>query len=355
MTSGLVAAAAERAARERARLRLRSGDPGHRGHRHPDPAPQSAPADAAGPDPGAGAPEPAPGAAADPPPAPDLPFDAPEALLDALKDVLARRLTGDYEIDEFGLDRELAHGIVLPVLRAMYSQWFRVDVRRPENVPDHGAALVVSNHSGTLPWDALMTMVAVDEATPSARLLRPLAADLVFRTPVVGDLARRAGATLATAADASRLLGDGELVGVWPEGFKGLGKLYRDRYRLQRFGRGGFVSAAIRAGAPIVPVSVVGAEEAHPMLADLEPIARLLGVPYFPVTPTWPWLGPLGLVPFPARWTIEFGQPIRTDGYPPGDADDPLVVMEVTDHVREVIQRTLYTLLGEREPGPGAP
>lgn len=340
MSAGLVAAAAERAARERARVRRHTSHATDR--THPDTPSTPHVSDRAHPE---------------PPPPPHTSDRTREGeaddAFDGLREFLSRRMTGDYVVDEFGLDRELALGVVLPALRAIYTHWFRVDVRGAENVPDHGAALLVSNHSGTLPWDALMTMVAVNEATPSARLLRPLAADLVFRTPVVGDLTRRAGATLATGPDAARLLEGGELVGVWPEGFKGLGKLYRDRYRLQRFGRGGFVSAAVRAGAPIVPVSVVGAEEAHPMIADVEPLARLFGVPYWPVTPTWPWLGPLGLVPVPTRWTIQFGSPVPTDDRPPGDADDPLVALEVTDHIREVIQRTLYTLLAERDSSQG--
>jgi 1-acyl-sn-glycerol-3-phosphate acyltransferase len=273
----------------------------------------------------------------------------PDETLAGLRDFVVRRLTGDYDVDEFGLDRHLSRGLILPLLRTIYAGWFRVDVRGAENVPDSGPALLVSNHSGTLPWDALMTMVAVHDATPSRRLLRPLAADLVFRTPFVAELARRAGATLATAPDAERLLGAGELVGVWPEGFKGIGKLYRDRYRLQRFGRGGFVAAAIRSGAPLIPVAVVGAEEAHPMLADVEPLARLFGVPYWPVTPTWPWLGPLGLVPFPGRWVIEFGAPVPVDRPARGE-DDPLVVLETTDHIRESVQRMIYALLAQRRP-----
>ena len=135
---------------------------------------------------------------------------------------------------------------------------------------------------------------------------------------------------------------------MWPEGFKGIGKPFTDRYRLQRFGRGGFVSTALRAGVPIVPCSVVGAEEAYPMLGDLSPIARLLGLPYFPVTPTWPLLGPLGLVPLPSKWIIEFGEPIRTDVYEPGSAEDPMLVFNVTDQVRESIQQSLYSLLLRR-------
>ena len=158
----------------------------------------------------------------------------------------------------------------------------------------------------------------------------------------------KSGATLACSEDAERMLGGGELVGVWPEGFKGIGKPYAERYKLQRFGRGGFVAAAIRTGVPIVPVSVVGAEEIYPLVANLPSLARLLGLPYLPITPLFPLLGPLGLVPLPSKWLIEFGEPIRTDSFEPRAAEDPMLVFNVTDQVRESIQQTLYSLLMQR-------
>ena len=139
------------------------------------------------------------------------------------------------------------------------------------------------------------------------------------------------------------MLRGGELVGVWPEGFKGIGKPYSERYKLQRFGRGGFVSAALRTGVPIVPLSVVGAEEIYPLVGNVPALARLLGVPYIPITPFFPLLGPLGLVPLPSKWLLEFGEPIRTDEYDDGAADDPMLVFNVTDQVRETIQQTLYS------------
>ena len=186
-------------------------------------------------------------------------------------------------------------------------------------------------------------MLSIHDHT--GRFLRPLGADLVFRLPVVGELARKGGATLACNEDAERMLRGGELVGVWPEGFKGIGKPFSERYKLQRFGRGGFVSAAIRTGVPIIPTSVVGAEEIYPLVGNVPSLARLLGVPYMPITPLFPLLGPLGLVPLPSKWLIEFGEPIRTDAYDAGAADDPMLVFNVTDQVRETIQQTLYSLL----------
>jgi 1-acyl-sn-glycerol-3-phosphate acyltransferase len=259
---------------------------------------------------------------------------------------LRRRVTGDFEVDEFGFDAEVTERFLLAAMRPLKEKWFRIEVRGVENIPSTGGALVVSNHSGTVPLDGLMTMVSVHDTT--GRYLRPLGADLVFRMPVIGELARKSGATLACNEDAQRMLSGGELVGVWPEGFKGIGKPYSERYKLQRFGRGGFVSAAIRTGVPIVPCSVIGAEEIYPLVGNVPALARLLGLPYLPITPLFPWLGPLGMVPLPSKWLIEFGEPIRTDSYDEGAADDPMLVFNVTDQVRETIQQTLYTLLMQR-------
>ena len=260
---------------------------------------------------------------------------------------LRRRLSGAYEVDEFGFDRDIAERLVLAILRPLKEKWFRVEVRGVENIPAEGGALIVSNHSGTLPMDGLMTMVSIHDH--AGRDLRPLGADLVFRSPFVGSLARKAGATLACSEDAERMLSKGELVGVWPEGFKGIGKPYAERYKLQRFGRGGFVSAAIRTGVPIIPLSVVGAEEIYPLVGNVPALAKLLGLPYLPITPFFPILGPLGLVPLPSKWLMEFGEPIRTDEFDAGAADDPMLVFNVTDQVRESIQQTLYALLMQRQ------
>lgn len=270
-----------------------------------------------------------------------------EALVNALA-FLRRRLTGDYTVDEFGFDPDLTDNVILPLLRPLYRSWFRVDTIGVHHVPDEGGALVVANHSGTLPLDALMTVVALHDDHPAQRHLRLLGADLVFRLPVIGSLSRKQGVTLACNPDAERLLSKGELVGVWPEGFKGIGKPFRDRYKLQRFGRGGFVSAALRTGVPIIPCSIVGAEEIYPKIGEIKSLARLLGLPYFPVTPLFPHFGPLGLVPLPSKWYIEFGAPIPTDKYSPADADDPMLVFNLTDQVRETIQHTLYRLLSQR-------
>ena len=261
---------------------------------------------------------------------------------------LRRRINGEYEVDEFGFDADLNDNVLMGVLRPLYDKYFRVEVSGIENVPAEGGALIVANHSGTVPVDALMTQVALLDHHPAGRHLRMLAADLVFTLPFVGELSRKMGHTLACNPDAERLLRGGEVVAVFPEGFKGVGKPFSQRYRLQRFGRGGFVSAALRTGVPIIPVSIVGAEEIYPKIADLKPLARLIGLPYFPITPTFPLLGPLGLVPLPTKWHIAFGEPIPTSGYDPGAADDPMLVFDLTDQVRETIQDTLYRLLLQR-------
>ncbi|HZN19435.1 MAG TPA: lysophospholipid acyltransferase family protein [Micromonosporaceae bacterium] len=263
---------------------------------------------------------------------------------------LRRRLTGDYEVDEFGFDPELTERVIQPLLRPLFRRYFRGEVTGAEHLPAHGPALVVANHSGTLPIDAAMLTVAVHDET--ARHLRLLGADLVFRIPVFSDLARKSGGTLACNPDAERLLRNGELVGVFPEGFKGIGKRYWQRYQLQRFGRGGFVSAALHTGTPIVPAAIVGAEEIYPLIGDLKPLARLLGTPYFPVTPTFPWLGPLGMVPLPSKWLVEFCPPIDTTPYA-DSADDPIVIFNLADQVRETIQQTIRKLL-KRRPDPFA-
>jgi 1-acyl-sn-glycerol-3-phosphate acyltransferase len=270
-----------------------------------------------------------------------------EPRLAAFLAFLRRRLTGDYVVDEYGFDAEITQRFFMTAIRPVAEKWFRVDVRGVENIPAVGGALVVSNHSGTVPVDGLMTAVTIHDH--AHRFLRPLGADLVFKLPVVSELARKGGVTLACNEDAERMLRGGEIVGVWPEGFKGIGKPYSERYKLQRFGRGGFVSAAIRTAVPIIPTSVVGAEEIYPLVGNIPSLARLLGVPYIPITPFFPLLGPLGLVPLPSKWIIEFGEPIRTDEYDAGAAEDPMLVFNVTDQVRETIQQTLYGLLMERK------
>src|SRR5215217_7853150 len=256
------------------------------------------------------------------------------------------RMTGDYAVDEFGFDADFTRKIFLPLLRPLVRSWFRVEVRGAENLPAAGSALLVSNHAGTLPLDGMILHAVVYDEI--ARHVRMLGADLIFKTPYSHDLARKTGTTLACQEDAERLLVSNQLVAVFPEGFKGLGKPYADRYKLQRFGRGGFVAAAIRAQVPIIPIAIVGSEEIYPLIAKAPALARALGVPYFPITPLFPWFGPLGMIPLPSKWIIQFGEAITTDELVPGAADDPMTVFNITDQVRETIQQTLYALLMQR-------
>jgi 1-acyl-sn-glycerol-3-phosphate acyltransferase len=266
----------------------------------------------------------------------------------AIAEFFRRRLTGDYAVDEFGFDPHFNDAVVMPLLRTFFKAWFRVEVNGIENLPDTGAALVVANHAGVLPFDGLMTSVAVHDKHPAQRTLRLLAADMVFDSPFLAQAARKAGHTMACTNDAHRLLARGELTAVFPEGYKGLGKRFKDRYKLQRFGRGGFVSSALRAKAPIIPCSIVGSEEIYPMIGDVKLLARLLGLPYFPITPLFPVAGPVGLIPLPSKWYIEFGTPITTADYDDAAPEDPMVTFELTDQVRETIQQTLYRLLTNR-------
>ncbi len=264
-----------------------------------------------------------------------------------------RRLAGMAEVDEFGFDADFTEHVYLTCLRPVFRTWFRTEVFGIENVPATGGALIVANHAGTIAIDAVMTQVAVHDAHPARRFLRLLGADLVFRTPFVGEVARRGGATVAGREDAQRLLSAGELVGVWPEGYKGVGKPFPERYQLRRFGRGGFVASALRAQVPIIPCAIAGSEEAYPMLADIEPLARLFRLPYFPLTPFFPHFGLLGLVPLPSKWMFQFGEPILPGGGPETLAADPVRVFELTEHVRGVIQQQLYDLLDRRGPAFG--
>jgi 1-acyl-sn-glycerol-3-phosphate acyltransferase len=246
-------------------------------------------------------------------------------------------------------DPQLTSEVLIPAFRPLYSTWFRVEAIGASNLPARGPGIVAANHGGGL-WalDSVMTAVAVHDENPAHRHLRMLGADLIFRTPGVREVAALGGVTPAHDADVARLLESGELVGVWPEGYRGIGKPYAQRYQLQRFGRGGFVRAALRHGAPIIPTAIVGAEEIHPVLGNAPQLAKTLRLPYFPLTPTFPWLGPLGLIPLPSKWLIEFCPPIPTAAHGPDAADDPATVRGLVEQVRAAIADSLSALLARR-------
>jgi 1-acyl-sn-glycerol-3-phosphate acyltransferase len=252
------------------------------------------------------------------------------------------------EVDEFGLDRTYENRFA-PLFDALYEKWFRVRVSGVGHVPSHGRAMIVANHGGALPLDGLMVRTALRLEHPSGRDARWLAEDFSFHMPFLGAFVTRVGAVRACPENAERLLDRDELLTVFPEGIKGVGKLYRDRYRLQRFGRGGYVKLALRTGTPIVPTGIVGAEEAYPLLLEGHRTAGFLGLPFLPVTPLFPWLGPLGLMPLPSRWVIAFGEPIDLSMHPPEAADDPLLVNQLNEQVRAQVEDLVAGALGSRE------
>lgn len=269
--------------------------------------------------------------------------------VERLRNFFERRLAGSYAIDDFGFDEELYRDILMPIARPLYEDYFRVKTIGMDRIPSDGPALLVGNHSGTIPLDAVMLQHAVASEHPEHRVIRNTGANLVWTMPFISSLARKSGNAVACDEDAFELLRRGELVGVFPEGFKGVGKGWKNRYRLQRFGRGGFIEVALRSKVPIIPVAIVGAEETYPMIADVRPLARALGFPYFPVTPTFPLLGPLGLIPLPSKWVIEFGEPIAMDDYPDDAADDAMLIFDLTDSIRDTIQQMLITNLRSRK------
>ncbi len=269
---------------------------------------------------------------------------APESA--SIADIIKDRLFNTGQSDQFGFDRELNDRVFMAALRPLAEIWFRTQVRGIENIPNQGAALIAGNHSGAIALDALMTQLAIFDTHPFKRHIHMLAADLVFEMPIVKDLARAAGHTTASRDEAMRLLSSGKLVGVWPEGFSGVGKTWMRRYELQQFGKGGFVSTAKEANVPLIPLAIVGAEEAYPMVANIEPLARLLKLPYFPVTPTFPLLGSLGAVPLPSKWIIQFGKPIPAQDLP--SVYDEKAVLDFAHHFRNQVQSMVDELVVER-------
>jgi 1-acyl-sn-glycerol-3-phosphate acyltransferase len=271
----------------------------------------------------------------------------PRQLRDATE-AIVRRLQGEYSEDEWGFDEEFAEA-VFPLFDFLYSVWWRVVAEGATNVPAHGRALLVSNHAGSLfPFDASMITMALMKTHPLPRWPRFMVLDWAFVLPFLSAFMRRVGGVPASPHNATRLLRQDQLVMVFPEGIKGTGKAFSDRYRLQRFGRGGFVELALRTGAPIVPVAVVGSEEIYPKLGESRTLARVTGAPFVPITPTFPWLGALGLIPLPSRWRIEFCEPLDLSAYPPEAADDRRIVFDISERVRETIQEKVYENLVKR-------
>jgi 1-acyl-sn-glycerol-3-phosphate acyltransferase len=257
---------------------------------------------------------------------------------------------GSRELDDWGRSQRV-FDLVEPLLDFYYRYWFRVDVSGIEHVPDQGGALLVSNHSGALPPDAPMIMQAIRHEHPNARPLYMLGEHWFKGYPGVGLLANKIGLVAAHPANAQRLLGDEQrLALVFPEGQKASRKLYWQRYKLRRFGRGGFVRTAMRAGVPIVPVAVVGAEEAMPIFAHVPLLQRLTGLIYFPINHAFPHFGlAAGVMYLPAKFKIHFLEPVDLSPYGPDDADDVSLVQTLAEDIRGRIQGELDSLLQSRK------
>jgi len=250
--------------------------------------------------------------------------------------------------DGFGFDLEFTERVKTVALW-FYRKYWRVETEGVNNVPARGRALLVANHAGIIPYDGAMIRTAILAEHPHPRHARMLVVDWAFAMPFTNMLLIKTGNVLAHPENATALLEHDELVGVFPEGVKGASKPYRSRYRIRRLGRGGFVQVALRTGAPIIPVAVVGSEEVHPVIADLQPLARLLRLPTIPITPTFPWLGVAGLIPLPSKWFIAFGKPIDVARFGPDAAEDARLVLELSEQVRDWIQATVYQLLPRRQ------
>lgn len=262
-------------------------------------------------------------------------------------DLLKRRLSGEYETDEWGLDREYLDTI-RPFFDFLYKTYWRVETSGIENIPESGRTLLVCNHSGQLPWDGAMVATAVLNDHPAQRLVRTLYATWFPTLPFFSDMFTKCGQVLATEDNGIRLLEQDELVAVYPEGYKGVGKLYKERYRLARFGRGGFIRMALKTRSNIIPVSVVGAEETYISLAKSPTMAKLIHFPYFPISPTFPWTGLFGFVPLPTKWYIDFGDTIQMDGYDDDAINNVMLVSQLADQVRNIIQEMIYKRLSKR-------
>jgi 1-acyl-sn-glycerol-3-phosphate acyltransferase len=285
--------------------------------------------------------------------------DLPRILLSSLASMASRATEGGREAEGGGAaGGRAAEGgateqqnpelmwALFAVAMSFFDLYWRAEVFGVENIPTEGQALLAANHSGALPIDGALLKIAVLKEHGRNPWL--LAGDLVFDVPGFGSFVRRMGNARADRAETLALLEAGDLVGVFPEGFKGIGKGWARRYQLQPFGRGGFVRMALQASAPIIPVAIVGAEEMYPMIANAGFVARALKLPYLPITPTFPWLGPLGALPFPSKCIVAFGEPVPTVDYGADRAEDEILVDKLKEEVRSRVQDLIHTSLRKR-------
>ncbi|HXV37698.1 MAG TPA: lysophospholipid acyltransferase family protein, partial [Myxococcota bacterium] len=251
---------------------------------------------------------------------------------------LAHLVEGEASYDRFGYSPEVLKA-AFPLFLALYRYYFRV--RSEGRVPAEGPAVLAGNHAGLLPFDAAMAIVDVALHTDPPRLVRTVVDRWAGSLPWVNVFFARAGQVVGTRENFAKLLEQGQLVLVFPEGIAGIRKTIAHRYRLQDF-RVGFVEQALRARAPIVPVAFIGSDDQSPILYDVVPLARRLGLPVAPITPTFPWLGPLGLLPYPVSYRIVYGEPLRYyERFGPEGADDARLVRYLANQVRRAIQQLI--------------
>ncbi|MGH0038121.1 MAG: lysophospholipid acyltransferase family protein [Myxococcota bacterium] len=253
-------------------------------------------------------------------------------------------------VDEFGMD-DVVMQRAARLFDFLQDRYWRIDVLGLDRVPSGRPVLYVANRSGLLPYDGIMLSHLVERARPEEPRPRFLVADWLVTLPFVQPQLARIGGVRACRENADRLLRSGRSVVAFPEGVQGAAKVFRERYRLKRFGRGGVIRTALENGVPLVPVGIVGAEEAHPILFKWHLPARALGLPFLPVTPTFPWMGPAGALPLPTKWVVSFGEPLDLRGPGAPDAStsgDPLALSRLTQQLRTTIDGLVHQGLEHR-------
>ncbi len=250
-------------------------------------------------------------------------------------------------VDEFGMD-DVTLARTRLLLDFLMDRYWRVEVLGLDALDPERPNLLVANRSGLLPYDGLMLAQAVERWHPRRERPRFLVADWLITLPFAQPYLARLGGVRACRENADRLLRTGRSVIAFPEGVKGAAKVFAERYRMKRFGRGGVIRAAVENRVPLVPVGIVGAEEAHPILFKADLPARSLGLPFVPVTPTFPWLGPVGLLPLPTKWIIQVGAPIPLDDLDPSALEDELLLSRLTEELRGRIQDLVGAALDRR-------
>ncbi len=271
-----------------------------------------------------------------------------QQLLNGIKEASSEFISSDSDLDEFGMDPKFIETL-RPFFQFLYYNYFRVKTRGIANIPLKKPVILVANHAGTLPYDGVMVNLALYNERDENRRVRFLVDDFVFDIPLLSTFIKRTGGARASQENATKLLDMGEHILVFPEGVRGIGKSYDERYKLQQFGRGGFVRLAMRTGASIIPVGIVGSEEIHPLIWKSRSMGEAIGVPFVPFTPTFPWLGPLGLAPLPSKWSITFGKPISFKKYSAADANKKRLVKKISDEVQSKVQKILDDELSKRK------